>query len=118
MVVRIGPAFGPVDGPGSLEDNVLATPVYLPAVAEAVLDLLLDQLTGLLHLTHGEACTGVGWKLRRRALEERVHAADPPPVAEASRALASERIHVLPGLDTALQAWRAEASAIRGALAG
>jgi dTDP-4-dehydrorhamnose reductase len=117
LVVRIGPPFGP-DVPGALEQNLLATPVYLPAVAEAVLDLLLDQVAGLLHLSHGEACTGLGWQIRCRALEEPVHPADPSPVAEASRALESGRLRTLPSLGAALHAWRAEAAAIPAARTG
>jgi dTDP-4-dehydrorhamnose reductase len=117
LVLRTGPPFGVFGGPPHLEANVLATPVHARAVAEAVLDLLLDEVTGLLHLAHGEACTGVGWTLRCRALEERVHPVDPPPVPEGSRALDSERFQLLSWLDAALQAWRAE-TAIPAALAG
>lgn len=118
LVVRIGPPFGAVDGTSHLDARILDTPVYLPAVAEAVLDLLLDEVTGLLHLTHGEGCTRVGWHLRCRAMEERVHWTDPPAVPEASRALDTERFPLLSKLDTALQAWRSQAAAIPAALAG
>lgn len=118
LVVRIGPPFGALDGPGHPDARVLETPVHLPAVADAVLDLLLDEVTGILHLTHGEGCTRVGWHLRCRAMEEQVYPGDPPAVAEASRALDTERFPVLSKLDTAMQAWRAEAAVIPAALAG
>jgi dTDP-4-dehydrorhamnose reductase len=117
LVVRIGSPFGR-DVPAVLEQNLLATPVYLPAVAEAVLDLLLDQVAGLLHLSHGEACTGSGWQILCRALEERVHPAGPTPVAEASRALESGRLRTLFSLEAALRDWRAEAAGIPAALTG
>jgi dTDP-4-dehydrorhamnose reductase len=117
LVVRMGPPFGH-DVPTVLEQNVLATPVYLPCVAAAILDLLLDPVGGLLHFSHGEALTGVGWQSRHRALEQRVHPADPPPVAEASRALESGRLRPLPCLEAALLAWRAEAAEFPAALTG
>ena len=118
LVVRVGAPFdATVPGP-VLEADVLATPVHAPSVAEAVLDLLLDEVTGLLHLSHGEACTGLGWEQRRRALTERVHPADPPPLPAASRALDSERLRALSSLDAALQAWRAETDAVPAALTG
>ena len=43
---------------------------------------------------------------------------NPSPVAEASRALDSERLRTLPSLEAALQAWQAEAAAIPAALTG
>jgi dTDP-4-dehydrorhamnose reductase len=118
LVLRTGPPFGGIHPPAGLESNVLATPVHLPAVGDAVLELLLDEVTGLVHLAHREACTGVGWQLRCKALEERVRPADTTPIPEASRALDSERFHVLSSLDSALQAWRAEVPAGPAALAG
>ncbi len=119
LVVRIGPPFGATDPPPALEPHVLMTPVHVPAVADAVLDLLLDQLTGLLHLAHGgEACTGAGLDARCRALKTRVHPAHGPPAPEASRALDTERVRVLCSLDVALQAWWADRVAIPAALTG
>ncbi len=118
LIVRTGPLFGAGDPPEALEPHVLATPVHVSAVAGAVLDLLLDQVTGLLHLSHGEGCTGLSWESRCRTVGERVHAAHVPAVPEASRALDSERLRVLSSLDTALQAWRDEAAAVPTALTG
>jgi CheY-like chemotaxis protein len=49
------------------------------------------------------ALSGVGWQLRCRAVEERVHP-DPPPVADASRTLDTAILRLLSSLDSALQA--------------
>jgi len=115
LVVRIGPPFWAAETLGALEPNVLVTPVHVPAVADAVLDLLLDQVTGVLHLAHGgEACTGTSWE----AQSARVHPATGSLVPEASRALDTTRVRVLSSLDAALQAWRIDRDAIPAALTG
>ncbi|HSP19537.1 MAG TPA: sugar nucleotide-binding protein, partial [Myxococcaceae bacterium] len=118
LVVRIGPLFWAAESL-ALEPDVLVTPVHGPAVADAVLDLLLDQLTGVLHLAHGgEACTGTGWDAQTRALEARVHSATGSPVPEASRALDTGRVKLLCTMDVALQAWKADRAAVPAALTG
>ncbi len=119
LVVRIGPPFGAAESAWRHGAERPGHPGAPSCGRRGRFDLLLDEVSGLLHLAHGGACTGVGWQLRCRALEQRVlHPADPSPVAEASRALDSERLRTLPSLEAALQAWRAEAAAIPAALTG
>ena len=118
LVLRVGPPFGAMAPGPALEPQVLSTPVHVPALADATLELLLDGMTGMLHLSHGEACTGAGWEVRCRAQGQPVHVTDAGPAPVSSRALESERLQILPGLDAALQAWRADTRDEPAALAG
>jgi dTDP-4-dehydrorhamnose reductase len=105
LVVRTGPWFGPhADDDvlttalgtlargrafGALAD-VVVTPAYLPALADAVLDLLIDGERGLWHLAHGGP---LSWhELARRAAEAaEVSAAGLRAVSLAEAGLAAPR---------------------------
>ncbi len=93
-------------------DDVTVSPTYLPDLADASLDLLIDGCTGLVHLANQGA---ISWsnllqrgaqaldidtrKIERRRLSE-VNLAAPRPVYSA---LASERVYLMPTLDDALE---------------
>jgi dTDP-4-dehydrorhamnose reductase len=94
--------------------GVFVSPTYVPALVDAVFDLLVDNEAGLVHL----ACsTAVSWAdLARRALERL--GLDSGAVKEVSvwesgwraprprfSALGSERVRLMPDLDLALAAW-------------
>jgi dTDP-4-dehydrorhamnose reductase len=126
LVLRTGGFFSPWDRENFLSqamatlthgraftaaNDVVATPVFLPDLVNAALDLLVDRETGLWHVTHAEPVTwaelvartcaiaGVGARgLRPRSCEQLDLAARRPPYT----ALASNRSTLLPALDDAL----------------
>ena len=62
LAVRTGPVFGgppwaekpmPTDSPGPLDPASLASPSFLPDLAHAALDLLIDGERGVWHLANG-----------------------------------------------------------------
>jgi dTDP-4-dehydrorhamnose reductase len=103
LVIRIGPLFGaePGDRP-DLDQDTLVTPLFLPDLAETVLDLLLDSTLGVLHLSHGAAVTGRAW---RRLLSGGAGDAGEEPAPLQSRALVSERLWPMPSLADVLARW-------------
>jgi dTDP-4-dehydrorhamnose reductase len=127
LVVRTSSFFGP----GSSNDNMAAalramreghpfaapsdlviTPTYVPDLVTVCLDLLIDQESGIWHLTNGDAVTWAELTLRVAELVrldsskfEARHSSDlqftaPRP---AYSALASERSSLMPSLASALE---------------
>jgi dTDP-4-dehydrorhamnose reductase len=139
LVIRAGALFGPWDGSNFVARTLAAlrrgrevaaseavvTPSYLPDLANAALDLLIDGESGIWHLAHSEP---VSWADLARAAAR--HAALDPArirglpgdaaIAGAARprysALGSDRAALMPSLDSALArciaAQAAEAAAI------
>lgn len=136
LMIRTSAFFGPWDKvnfltlaldalaagkPFSAAGNLVVSPTYVPDLAHTALNLLIDGEQGLWHLSNQEAISWAG--LARKAaqmagisdgtLEARsvseLHYAAPRPLFSA---LASERAHLMPTLDDALQRFlrlRAEA---------
>ena len=130
LVVRTAAAFGPWDAwgfpaellaalacghPYEAADDVIVSPTYLPDLATAALDLLIDGERGVWHLANEGA---LSWADFGRRLAE-AHGLDPAlvvPVPASRLALAprppravlgSERGHLLPTLDHALRRFAA-----------
>ncbi|MCU1545065.1 MAG: dTDP-4-dehydrorhamnose reductase [Homoserinimonas sp.] len=122
LVVRTGPMFGAGGDADVVEkalqllasnaaveasDDVLVSPTYVPDLVGSCLDLLIDGVTGVLHLTNGSAVTPYEW-FREAAKaagvdERRVQARRPYATGTArNRALVSYRAQVLPPLADAL----------------
>ena len=93
-------------------DDVTVSPTYLPDLADASLDLLIDGCTGLVHLANQGAISWsnlLTWgaealdidtrKIERRRLSE-ARLAAPRPLYSA---LASERVYVMPTLEDAME---------------
>jgi dTDP-4-dehydrorhamnose reductase len=119
LVVRAGPCFGPWDRTnvvwsalnalardGAVEIGLeVVSPTYVPDLAHAVLDLLIDGATGLWHVTNPGKLSRHAFVLR---LAEDV-GMDPGAVAPLSggpvlnRALTSERGVLLPPLESAIE---------------
>jgi dTDP-4-dehydrorhamnose reductase len=90
----------------------VVSPTYVPDLADATLDLVVDAETGIWHLTNGEAVT---WAelLRRTAYRASVSAGrvrampgeqlGTPARRPVQSALASRRGHMLPSLDSAIK---------------
>jgi dTDP-4-dehydrorhamnose reductase len=92
-------------------DDVTVSPTYLPDLAQASLDLLIDRCSGLVHLANegavswasfverGAAALGIDTRRleRRRLIELNLPAARPR-----YSALASERVYVMPTLEDAI----------------
>ncbi|MEA3149287.1 MAG: dTDP-4-dehydrorhamnose reductase, partial [Gammaproteobacteria bacterium] len=93
-------------------DNVIVSPTFLPDLAESCLDLLIDELTGVVHLTNegqvswadfaerGAVALGISTRTLERRPVENLSLAAPRPVFTALR---SERVSLMPTLDTALR---------------
>ena len=92
-------------------DDVIVSPTYLPDLADASLDLLIDGCTGLIHLTNRGAMTwanfaagaakamGLGTEtLQRRRLSD----FNLPATRPRYSALASERAWLMPTLEDAM----------------
>ena len=117
LVVRSGPCFspdhgGPVAGEQlrHLAEQVI-TPTYLPDLAHACLDLVIDGERGLWHLSNGEATTSRAFARRvAEALGQDTAPADSDALAPrpAYSALASSHGKLLPSLDDALARYAAE----------
>ena len=125
LIVRTGNLFGmPADKDpmvrtlnGAVEpglgafwsENRLVTPTFMPDLAHACLDLIIDRASGIVHLTHETVTT---WP---RALRQVADLAgldsdalvtgddDPDGPAPTCGALVSERCHLLPSLESAFQ---------------
>jgi dTDP-4-dehydrorhamnose reductase len=92
-------------------DDVTVSPTYLPDLAQASLDLLIDGCTGLIHLANSGAVTWTNFLQRgaealgidTRNLEHRrlseLNLPAPRPIYSA---LASERVCVMPTLEDAI----------------
>ncbi|NVM77964.1 dTDP-4-dehydrorhamnose reductase [Duganella sp. SG902] len=52
LLVRTSALFGPGDPPGLAAGDLAASPTYLPDLAHACLDLLIDRESGLWHLSN------------------------------------------------------------------
>lgn len=140
LVVRAAAFFGPDDDHNfavavarelqagrrfvAAEDQAV-TPTYVPDLVDAALDLLIDEATGLWHLTHGEA---MSWAAFARAVASAC-GLDPsmidgvpgrdlrqPASRPASAGLGSDRGGVMASLESALGRFAAEWS--RRAAAG
>jgi dTDP-4-dehydrorhamnose reductase len=123
LIVRTGPQFGPygqgeyverlldaIEGgqPFSIPAHQAVTPTYLPDMAHAALDLLMDGETGFWHLAHPEAVTwaefaesavcALGSEMPRFGFVE---------TGKRNFALASERGKSMPSLEDALTRWAA-----------
>lgn len=92
--------------------GVVITPTYVPDLAQATLDLLLDGVTGIWHLSnntpvtwHGlieQAATMMGYSnVLSTNEEEETYSAD--PIESANYSLTSERGWIMPPLETALR---------------
>jgi dTDP-4-dehydrorhamnose reductase len=129
LVVRTSAFFGPWDQhnfvtlalktlaagePFAAADDVIVSPTYVPDLVQNCLDLLIDQESGIWHLSNGDP---VSWaQLARRAaalarVDSSTLVADSPtleamaPAAAVQprySALASERGALMPALDDAL----------------
>jgi dTDP-4-dehydrorhamnose reductase len=92
--------------------DVIVSPTYLPDLAHASLDLLIDEFTGLLHLVNGGALSWLEFARRGAMLAglpaARVHGLSlEQTTALAPRprfsALTSERLCIMPSLESALE---------------
>jgi dTDP-4-dehydrorhamnose reductase len=104
--------------PFSAATDVIVSPTYLPDLAHACLDLLIDRAAGLWHLTSGSALSWAELAQRAAALAGiSSHTLTPSPAATSARysALGSERGQLLPALDDALQRYLHEAKPTRDA---
>jgi dTDP-4-dehydrorhamnose reductase len=126
LVVRTSAFFGPWDAhnfitralnaldagqPFAAAGNLVVSPTYVPDLANACLDLLIDGESGIWHLTNAEpvswadlarracAIAGVGTRSLRAIDAASLPMAAPRP---ANSALHSERAVLLPPLDDAL----------------
>ncbi|NYE64139.1 dTDP-4-dehydrorhamnose reductase [Duganella sp. 1224] len=132
LMVRTSAFFDPWDGhhfvgralaalaagePFTAADDVIVSPTYLPDLAHACLDLLIDRAAGLWHLTNGSA---LSWAelARRAATLAGVDSGAVTPTRSATPprhgALGSERGQLLPALDDALHRYLQEAGARHG----
>jgi len=125
LVVRTSAFFGPWDEHNfalaclrtlaageafeALQDQVIS-PTYVPDLMHASLDLLLDQLTGIVHVANQGAMNWVefGRLVARRAgldeeLVEGVSSTGLPARRPTFSALSSERIGFMPGVDEAVE---------------
>ncbi|HEV7610692.1 MAG TPA: family 1 glycosylhydrolase [Steroidobacteraceae bacterium] len=104
-------------------DDVTVSPTYLPDLAQASLDLLIDGCTGLLHLANSGAVTWANFlargaealgidtrNLERRGLAE-LKLPAPRPLYSA---LASERVCAMPTLEDAIGRYASAASKMLG----
>ncbi|MEF2277245.1 family 1 glycosylhydrolase [Deinococcus sp. YIM 134068] len=130
LVVRTGALFGPWDPQNfaahvrrelqagrrvrAARDRVVSL-TFVPDLAHAVLDLLIDGETGIWHLAHAAAVTWADFArqvARVSGLDpdgvEGVDAATLPLPASLPSALASERGWPLPSLSSALERWSAQ----------
>ena len=121
LVVRTGELFGPWGrGDDFLQrvvdalregrrfeaaENIFVSPTFVPDLVHAVLDLMLDGMTGLVHLSHGEAVSLADLARRTARLTELdadliggTFHAEPT-----NYALTSERVWTMPPLDDALE---------------
>ncbi len=99
--------------------GVIVSPTYVPHLADAVLDLLIDGADGVWHLTNGEA---LGWDMFARRVclacgadPGRIETVDPTRMAwRAPRprfsGLGTKRGAALPSLDEAIAAFAARAA--------
>jgi len=137
LVVRTSAFFGPWDSHNfvtnalqalaagerfAAADDVIVTPTYVPDLVQACLDLLIDQESGIWHLSNGEA---LSWhQLAQRAcllagigtdgLEARAAATFDGQAAQPSfSALGSERGNLMPTLDDALVRYVLAANCLR-----
>ena len=124
LIVRTSAFFGPWDRWNMLTQALatlgaggdwtvpaaIVSPTYVPDLANAALDLLIDGERGIWHLTNGDALSWLEFVRRGAALagvdttnlhEERA--------ARSNTALGTERGSVLPTLDHALSRYLAEA---------
>ncbi|MGI4860145.1 MAG: family 1 glycosylhydrolase [Janthinobacterium lividum] len=125
LVVRTGPLFSPWTPTDFLSsaldalsqgrrfvahDQVFA-PTYMPDLIHACLDLMIDGEAGLLHLTNHTPVTCFDWvdqSARRAEIDAALLRRRPDPELGGSvrhpiySALRSERVHVMPLLDDAL----------------
>lgn len=133
LVVRPGPVFGALAMPDvvtnalralargegvAAPDDVVVSPTYLPDLAHACLDLLIDGAAGIWHLANAGATTWADFlhevaalagmeaaRIERRSLVSFQLAAARPPY----RALGSERGTTLPALEDAMTRYVEEA---------
>ena len=131
LVVRTAGCFGPSDASGTVAalvaalesgrpfpapDDIVVSPTYLPDLANAALDLLVDGERGVWHLTNAGALSWAAFARRvaeaaglDATLVEGRPAAELELVAPRPRrsVLASERGSLLPTLDDAIARWAA-----------
>lgn len=127
LMVRTSAFFGPWDQhnfvtlvlqalaagrPFTAASDLIVSPTYVPDLVQTCLDLLIDQESGIWHLSNGEP---VAWtELARRVaamagLDEKLIEAQPATAFEGQApqprysALDSERGKLMPSLDDALQ---------------
>jgi dTDP-4-dehydrorhamnose reductase len=121
LVVRTSACFSPWDQHSFLSralatlaagqplhaaDDVMVSPTYLPDLAHACLDLLIDRAAGIWHLTNGSALSWAQLAQRAAALAGIDSSLLTPTRSAAAprySALGSERGLLLPTLDDALQ---------------
>jgi dTDP-4-dehydrorhamnose reductase len=96
-------------------DDHTFTPSYLPDVAHAILDLLIDGESGIWHLSNGEPVSWAGFAARLASAlhvdASRVHGNG--RAACRNTALGSHKGRLLPSLDNALMRFAAEFAAGR-----
>lgn len=125
LVVRAGAFFGPWDRqnfiyralrdmaggqPLSGASQDVVSPSYVPDLAHAVLDLLVDGESGLWHLANNGATSWLdlaGWVAEQAGLSWMHRPGPDEPVARVT-ALSSERGLTLPTLESALSRYLAE----------
>ncbi len=119
MLVRTGPLFDDVEGgslatllrhlgsgiPHHAATDVVLSPTYVPDLVHATLDLLIDGVSGIVHLAN-EGAVSPAELARRVADEARLDRGLVVDVAghvrSTNAALASERAWIMPTLDDAL----------------
>jgi dTDP-4-dehydrorhamnose reductase len=109
-VMRALDAGGEVAAPG----DTIVSPTYVPHLAHAALDLLIDDEHGIWHLANAGAVTWLDFARQAAILcgrePERIRAAETasvwhPAARPANSALDSARGAVMPALADALAAW-------------
>jgi dTDP-4-dehydrorhamnose reductase len=131
LVIRTSAFFGPWDQSNLLTqamralhadethlvpNDLVITPTYVPDLAHATLDLLLDNESGIWHMSHGTALTWV--ELIQQAAERLGIRSDALMACPATQmpsatprprqsALASERGWIMPSLEHALDRYAA-----------
>lgn len=131
LVVRTSPFFGPWDKTNfaySVIQRVLAgdqifapkdvfiSPTYVPHLVHATLDLLLDEMTGVIHLTNRGEISWAHWAQRIADKWNRAHLVTAVTSEEMSykakrphfSVLESERVSMMPSFDEAFENFFAE----------
>jgi dTDP-4-dehydrorhamnose reductase len=121
LILRTGPLFGATphemlaaalrhaarDAGVNLDRDLIVSPTYIPDLADALLDLLIDGESGLWHLVNDGSVSAV--ELLRRFARDEDHPFEPTGRSGCNLALTSKRGLLLPKLATAFDRYSAAA---------